>query len=646
MSSKEEEKDNNTNDNNENNNLSNDNLETSIKQVLKRKRISVVKPKEDQILDFVTDDLEGGSKAVENPKLLFYFLSNTPIFKQYVYINNFSQENLINSFRFGKYIKLKKDTILFKQGDKTDYFYLVLSGCIGFILTTYDDNILKINPFSREVNSIRVGAFFGEWGLIYKINRTVSAYAKEDTLLLGFDRFTFKTFYQDNIILSESYCKKFVLKHIKSFKSLNETSFSSYYREIKKIFCIPGKQIFCEGGEADSFYLVYMGSCVVKKGLNNLIIKDSGDFIGIESLFNDKYETSIYPYSDGTVLLRFLLNSFNDIIVDNLKSEFESYYKNQKKIIKISCENYNKYKDKYQMNFINIIENLKKNKVENRKNINKINIEEIRIIKNDIPKKQYSSPYKVTKFCDLSTVNGNKIQNNRLDSSNINTIKSKIIYDENRFLNQFKSTNDSHINFNNNLDINNSKFGFNYEKQKIRNNEISINNNIYYKNKDKNIRPYSSLYKNNNVNKYNLHKRNYKYFYEEESPYNVIPKKIKLDNHFSSQNFKINRKKPKTSLSKKRNKLNKTKSINSLENKTKKLRFEPIYVKSKNYAELNNNLGGKIKSLKNKFCQSEQRLKIIKNNENQKNYETNNESNIEIPLMIIRNVSFYSPKLK
>ena len=92
--------------------------------------------------------------------------------------------------------------------------------------------------------------------------------------------------------------------------------------------------------------------------------------------------------------------------------------------------------------------------------------------------------------------------------------------------------------------------------------------------------------------------------------------------------------------------MNKTKSINSLENKTKKLRFEPIYVKSKNYAELNNNLGGKIKSLKNKFCQSEKRLKIIKNNENQKNYETNNESNIEIPLMIIRNVSFYSPKLK
>ena len=199
-----------------------ENLEMSIKSVLRKKLISVVKPKEDQILDLVRDELDNEIKAVENPKLLFYFLSNTPIFKQYIYIHNFTQENLINSFRFGKYIKLKKDTILFRQGDKTDYFYLILSGCIGFILTTYDDIILKINPYSREVNSIRVGSYFGEWGFIYKINRTVSAYAKEDTLLLGFDKFAFKTFYQDNIILSENYSKKFVLKHIKTLKKYSK----------------------------------------------------------------------------------------------------------------------------------------------------------------------------------------------------------------------------------------------------------------------------------------------------------------------------------------------------------------------------------------------------------------------------------------
>ena len=569
----------------------------SIKQVLIQKRISVCKPKEDQIFEFVIDDLKSGL-MVQNPKLLLYFLKNTPIFKQYIYINNLSQESLINSFRYGKYQKVAKNTILFKQGDKTDFFYLVLSGRIGFILTTYDDNILKKNPFSREVNTIGVGTFFGEWGLIYKINRTVSAYAKEDTLLLGFDRATFKTFYQENIILAESNCKKFVLKHIKAFKNLNETSFSSYYREIKKIYCIPGKEIFIEGNKADSFYLVYKGSCVIKKGLTNLIIKDSGDFVGIESLYSKNYETSIYPYTDGTVLLRFLLNSFNDNIIDNIKVEFESYYKKQKKIVKMSSENYIKYKDKYQMNFINIIENLKRNKLENRKNISKINIDEIRIKYNDIEEKQYSSPYKITKLCNLININNNRLENKRSDSANLKVIKSKGMCEQNQFLNRIQSS-DTPRKKNNQFDINNSKL-------KSRSNI----NNIFFRNNEMFYRPHSSLNKKNNDNNLNLTKKNFKYFYEEININNLTKKKI-LDNHFSSQNFKINKKKYKAPLSTK-NRINKIKTIIDLnEKRNKKLIFEPIYVKSKNYAELNKNLEDKIKKLKNKYYQSEKRLKVI-----------------------------------
>jgi CRP-like cAMP-binding protein len=409
----------------------------SIKSVLRKKRISIVKLKEDQILDLVRDELDNEIKTVENPKLLFYFLSNTPIFKQYIYIHNFTQENLINSFRFGKYIKLKKDTILFRQGDKTDYFYLILSGCIGFILTTYDDIILKINPYSREVNSIRVGSYFGEWGFIYKINRTVSAYAKEDTLLLGFDKFAFKTFYQDNIILSENYSKKFVLKHIKTFKDLNETSFNIYYREIKKIYCIPGKEIFKEGSKANSFYLVYKGSCTVKKGLTNLIIKDSGDFIGIESLYNKNYENSIYPNTDGTVLFKFLLNSFNETIIYNLKMEFEDYYKNQTIILQNSYENYNKYKDKYQMSFINLLENLKQNKVKNNKQITNVKIDDIKTKSNIYENKHYFSPYKVIKLINFGSIN--KSKNNIFNSE-----KSK--NEDTKFLKYLKYYNESAYN--------------------------------------------------------------------------------------------------------------------------------------------------------------------------------------------------------
>ena len=626
---------------NENRNISaKDNLDMSIKQALKRKRISIVKPKEDQILDLVKDEIDGGLKTVENPKLLLYFLLNTPVFKQYIYIHNFSSEILMNSFRFGKYIKLQKDTILFKQGDKTDYFYLILSGCIGFILTTYDDNILKKNPYTREVNSIKVGSFFGEWGFIYKINRTVSAYAKEDTLLLGFDKFAFKMFFQENIILSENNSKKFVLRHIKTFRELNETAFNSYYREVKKIYCIPGEEIFIEGNDANSFYLVYMGSCVVKKGLTNLIIKDPGDFIGIESLFKDKYETSIYPYTDGTVLFKFLLNSFTDNIIINLKLEFETYYKKQKEIIKSFSENYNKYKDKYKMNFINLLENIKKNKLNNHKQINNISIDEIRTNYNMIKKKHYSSPYRSSKYCNLVNINSYKLDTNRIDLSNKILMKYKNLFEEEFLFKDFKSSNETPKNFTK-IDTKKVNTGIKLDNSKSRNNKMNLNiNDIYNKNNFKKIRPYSSLSSKKFYNN-NFRKKNFQFFYEETKDNNSHLKRKKRDNHFSRQNFKINKKRK--DLSEIKNKMDKNKSINNL---AEKKYFQPIYLSNnKNYFELIKKKDN-INSFRNNYSQSERKFKKYKNDETQKNFEQTNESNYEIPLIIIRNVSFYGPKVK
>ena len=638
-------KENNIGNNNEKNNKENqkdineankstsrDNFDMSIKKVLRNKRISIVKPKEDQILDLVRDELEEGTQIVENPKLLLYFLLNTPVFKQYTYVHHFTKENLINSFRFGRYVRIKKDTILFKQGDKTDKFYLILSGCIGFILTTYEDNILKKNPYSREVNSIKVGSYFGEWGFIYRISRTVSAYAKEDTLLLGFDKFAFKTFYQDNIICSENNAKKFILKHIKTFKELNETSFNVYYREVKKIFCIPGQEIFLEGNNADSFYLVYMGSCVIKKGLTNLIIKDSGDFIGIESLFKDKYQTNIYPYTEGTVLFKFLLNIFNENIIMNLRIEFEAYYKKQVSIIKNFNENYNRYKEKYQMSFVNLLENLKKNKSKNNKKINNISIDEIRVNYNMIKKKQYSSPYSTTKYCHLVNINNNKLNTHRLESTNNNFQKKK----ETPFFKDFRPSNETSKKLIN-IDINNTNSGINLDTYKSRNKKINMN--FIKKISDINIRPYSSL----NRVKYdkNIHilKKNFDYFNEDNSNNNSKIKSMKRDNHFSNQNFKL-MKKQKNLFIKSKNKMIKNKSINNITNKKY---FQPkLIATNKNYLELNRNKGN-INIFKKNYTYYERNKTNYKRNEIQKNIE---HSNNEIPLMIIRNVSFYGSKIK
>ena len=636
-------------------------LTRSIKIALKKKRISVIKPREDQILDFLKDDLDEGQKTVQNPKLLLYFLKSTPVFKQYIYINHFTNESLINSFRLGKFVRLQKGTILFKQGDKTDLFYLVLSGCIGFILTTYEDNILKKNPFSREVNSIKVGTYFGEWGLIYRINRTVSAFAKENSLLLGFDKKTFKTFYQNNIIFSENNSKKFVLKHIKTFKEINEVSFNQYYREIKKIYCIPGQEIFHEGDKADSFYLVYMGSCSVKKGVTNIIIKDSGDFIGIESLYNDEYETTIYPYNEGTVLFKFLLNSISQTIITNLKNEFNDYYKKQRKILKMSIENYHKYKDKYQLSFINLIENIKKNKIINNINGNKVKVSELNIDQDIKSKDKISTPCKISKIFNLDRFNNNAMNinnDNRILSARNDLGKTKNLNEVFPNIKNYNSQNESPKNLiNYNSDKSSSYIKLKKDKSQNSNNKknkdirddikLNINNSNIRK-----VRSFSSLFKlkNNNLDKtkdkfsFLLYNDKLSFFFNENRTDNLISFR-KFDNNYNSNNS--NNAFPKNNIIKlKSNKNEINNYLLPLSSRNSLRRSSSV---NKGNDKVDNQLPNKdkISSEKSeKFIKSKKKLHIFEKHGQQSYYNSSNNVDFQMPLMIIRNVSFYNPKLK
>ncbi len=80
-------------------------------------------------------------------------------------------------------------------------------------------------------------------------------------------------------------------------------------------------------------------------------------------------------------------------------------------------------------------------------------------------------------------------------------------------------------------------------------------------------------------------------------------------------------------------------------NNNNKKWFQPIQLKSKNFFDLNKRIEKKLKLFRDNFCQS---VKKIRNTsrENQKNIEQNFKPNFDIPLMVIRNVSFYSPKIK
>ena len=81
------------------------------------------------------------------------------------------------------------------------------------------------------------------------------------------------------------------------------------------------------------------------------------------------------------------------------------------------------------------------------------------------------------------------------------------------------------------------------------------------------------------------------------------------------------------------------------ENNNNKKWFQPIKLKNKIFFDFQK-IEKKMKLFRDNYCQSEKKLNINKSQENQKNEEQNYQSNNDIPLIIIRNVSFYSPKIK
>ena len=599
-------------DSNNNGHYNDNHTQSPIKKIVKRTKINLAFFQNEKLIKAIKEDIDSNLINVKNPNSLYEYLITLNNFKQYIIMNNFESQIIKDSFLLGKYIILKKNIKLFNQGDKTDAFYLIISGSIGFSLKS---SPLKSNS-SQEINSIKSGTYFGEWGFIFRIKRTVSAYAKEDTLLLKFDKKCFKEFYQKNIVSSENISKKYVLNHISSMKKLGITSFNQYYREIKKIYYVMGTPVFLSEEKADSFYLIYKGSCCLKKGLNNLLIKDEGDLIGIESLFKDKYETSIYAHTEDVVLFKFVVSSLNNFILNELKREFNKYYLNQKYMIELWEENYKKYQNKYKLNFFNLLQNYNTNKIMNTRIMNKINLSDITGDKSRKKEENYATPKKINiKF------NSSKISLSLNKSESMNFFNPKININSNPYYNIKSAYIFDKISNSPNHNITSI----------IKKSKKNINRNLkYFVNNIDSFKTKTRL-------KFKKIKKNYSYYIEDDKNFLPAYKKINLDNHFSCQNFKLKKKRIKSAIYKHKTNINdnkKKKDIININFNKKFLSFEKF---EKAMKSLTDNL---LKSEKEEKAKKHNISNIIENEKNQNMYNNN------MPIMIIRNYSMFNDSLK
>ena len=341
--------------------------------------------------------------------------------------------------------------------------------------------------------------------------------------------------------------------------------------------------------------MIFNGYCSVRNGENNLIIKDVGDFIGIESLYQDKYETTIYTHSEECFLFKFEINIFPEFILNNLRNEFCNYYQNQKRMLQLWEENYEKYQNKYKIDFNNLIQNIKRNKIRNNKILSEINLRDLatNINKNKIKAMKYSSPRKIKITFNTSnlSLNFDKSETVRILTPK-NKSRNKPTYNDikNIFIFNKISKSPNH-NITNNLN---------------KTEKITSRNK---KNLNQNFTRFTDL---NTKKKLKLiNKTNYNTFIEEMKEILPAYKKIKMDNHFSSQNFKIKRKKINSVLTK-----------NKLKNKNIKKPEEKMYFEINNNYLYNEKVEKAFKLMNDNLLKTEKKVKVnnmsnlIENNKN------------------------------
>ena len=358
----EENNENNENFNSEKNTLIDDKkINENIKQ-LKNKNLG--KTIKDQLFEYLEEEeLQNDNKSVLNPKLIFWYLERIPTFNQYLIINNIPSQVMIKVITNSNYVTLNSNTILFNQGDKPDNLYLILKGKISFLLNKEikkeeENDYHHINKIKNEkvfkqieVNINDEGQFFGEWGLIYNIKRTVSAQAKTDCVLLSISKEIFIHNLSSLIMLGELNRKNFIKKYVKPFQKLNTVQFENFYREIKKIYFNSKDIIFTDGEKCNYFYLIYKGNCVIKKNRKKLVILEIGDIIGLESIFDQIINYDAITISPNTILFKFVLDDYFSEFIEELKNNFKFIYKNQKNIFDYQTNNQIRYKNELDNNY-------------------------------------------------------------------------------------------------------------------------------------------------------------------------------------------------------------------------------------------------------------------------------------------------------
>ena len=247
-------------------------------------------------------------------------LENLPGFKKFMNIMGLSRKILLKAAEKLSYMKVRPGEYIFREGNKSDNFYCILSGKIELskvkrierdltslisshpnykniadaLLRRSNTKLIDIQELDIPFTTLKDGEVFGEYGLIDDKDRGANAKALIETDLLVVDYPCFKNYFKSSIerVLVER--KLYVINRIPYFSNFTKEEFHKIFLKMIIKPHEKGKIIIEEGSKAENLFLILKGgvcklSKKFKSGQIHIITMLEGDMFGLEAASENNY---------------------------------------------------------------------------------------------------------------------------------------------------------------------------------------------------------------------------------------------------------------------------------------------------------------------------------------------------------------------
>lgn len=218
-----------------------------------------------------------------------------------------------------QYKKFKKGEYIFKQGDKPDNFYGVISGTISLIYHYIDieEKDDDGNPVEKTIERLKInsGRCFGEWALIFKKARTTDALCITDVEVFYIKEPYFTINLGKEILREDNTKKDFITRKL---PGIQVNSIRYILSSVVPLFFDKNDIVYRDGDPAEFIYVVYQGELSCKKYLGNNpeyihdlnMVEDlfkivPGCIIGLETISEHKFhKTYLIARKNFTVVYK------------------------------------------------------------------------------------------------------------------------------------------------------------------------------------------------------------------------------------------------------------------------------------------------------------------------------------------------------